>query len=188
MLKIQVIIGSVRENRFGDKPAKWIFEKLKQNTEVEAELVDLKEWNLPMFAEGVSPSMNKGQYSLELASKWAEKIGEADGYILVSPEYNHGYSSALKNAIDYVYSQWNNKPVGFVSYGGNAGGARGVEQLREVVVELQMVPIRNGVHIVNYWSQLDEKGNLKTESYEQAGQGLIDQLIWWAKLLKSSRK
>lgn len=186
MIKIQVIIGSTREGRFGDKVAQWIFDTLKQKPDVEAELIDLRDWPLPFFNEAVSPSMNEGKYANELAAKWAQKIGEADGYIMITPEYNHGYSAVLKNAIDYVYKEWNNKPVAFVGYG-SVGGARAIEQLREVAVELQMTPIRNGVYIPGYWSYLDESGNLKTEQFQKAADSTIDQLIWWAQALKSAR-
>lgn len=188
MLKIQVIIGSTRPNRFSEKPAKWIFEELKKREGVEAELIDLRDWPLPFFDEPVSPSMQQGKYTNELATKWAKKIGQADGYIIVTPEYNHGYPAVLKNALDYVYSEWNNKPVGFVSYGGVAGGTRSVQQIRQVIIELQMVPIRNGIHIPMYWSQLDEKGNLKTETLRENADNMLNQLIWWAKALKPARE
>src|SRR5665213_2869794 len=155
MIKIQIIMGSTRQGRFVEQPAKWIFEKAKMQEGIEVELIDLRDWPLPFFDEAVSPSMNKGNYTNELAAKWAKKVGEADGYIIVTPEYNHGYPGVLKNAIDYVYGEWNNKPVGFVSYGGVAGGTRSVQQLRQVAIELQMVPIRNGIHIPMYWTQLD---------------------------------
>jgi NAD(P)H-dependent FMN reductase len=106
---------------------------------------------------------------------------------MISPEYNHGYSSAIKNAIDSIYIEWNNKPVGFLSYG-SAGGARAVEQLREVAVELQMAPIRNGVHIMSPWNLTDEKGQLKSgalDDYEKPMQNMLEQLSWWARALKT---
>ena len=188
MINIQVIIGSTRQQRFGDKPAKWIFEEAKKQEGVRAELIDLRDWPLPFFDEPVSPSMNKGVYVNDLATKWAKKVGEADGYIIVTPEYNHGYSAVLKNALDYVYNEWNRKPVGFVSYGGIAGGTRAVQQLRQVAIELQMIPIRVGVHVPLYWTQLDENGNLNIESLKENAQAMFDQLLWWAKLLKTARK
>lgn len=187
MLKLQVIIGSTRKGRFSEKPARWIFEELKKKEGVEAELIDLRDWPLPFFNEPVSPSLNEGNYENQLATKWAKKIGDADGYIIVTPEYNHGYSAVLKNAIDYVYKEWNKKPVAFVSYGGIAGGTRAVQQLRQVAIELQMVPIRAGVHVPLYWNQLDEQGNLKTEAYEKNAQTMFDQLLWWAKVLHQAR-
>ena len=186
MIKIQVIIGSTRQNRFGEKPAKWIFNKLKENKEVEAELIDLRDWPLPFFDEPMSPMMSKGKYTNPLATKWADKIGEADAYILVTPEYNHAYSAVLKNALDYVYMQWNKKPVAFVAYG-SMGGARAVEQLRGATLALKMVPIYDAVHISAFWNFLDEKGNLKTESFEEAANTMIEQLLWCAKALKTAR-
>lgn len=190
MLKIQVIIGSTRQGRFGEQPAHWIFELLKKK-EVEAELIDLRDWSLPFFDEPVSPSMMhvmKKDYTSELAKKWAQKVGEADGYLIVTPEYNHGYPAVLKNALDYVYSEWNNKPVGFLSYGGISGGTRSVQQLKQVAIELQMVPIRNGVHIPMYWTQLDDKGKLNMDMYKEGAENLLNQLISWAKSLKPIRE
>lgn len=186
MIKIQVILGSTRPQRFSEKPGKWIFELLQKREGIEAELIDLRDYPLPFFDEPVSPAMSKGEYSNKEAEKWAKKVAEADGYIIVTPEYNHGYSAVLKNALDYVYSEWNNKPVGFVAYGG-MGGARAVEQLREVAVELQMVPIRAAVHIPAFWTLLDDKGNLKTESLNESAEVMLDQLIWWVKVLRSGR-
>lgn len=191
MIKIQVIIGSTRQQRFGDKPAKWIFEELKKKEGIEAELIDLRDWQLPFFDEPVSPgmfAMTKKDYVNELAKKWAKKVGEADGYIIVTPEYNHGYSAVLKNALDYVYNEWNNKAVSFLSYGGVSGGTRAVQQLRQVVIELQMHPIRNSVHIPLYWTQLDEKGNLKTDSLKDSANAMIDQLIILTKTLKAAKQ
>lgn len=190
MLKIQVIIGSTRQGRFGEQPARWLFELLKKKG-VEAELIDLRDWPLPFFDEPVSPSMMqmmKKDYTSELAKKWAKKIEEADGYLIVTPEYNHGYPAVLKNALDYAYSEWNNKPVGFLSYGGISGGTRSVQQLRQVVIELQMVPIRNGVHIPMYWTQLDDKGKLNMDTYKEGAENLLNQLISWAKSLKPIRE
>lgn len=185
--KIQVIIGSTRQGRFGDKPARWISDELKKNADVEVELIDLRDWPLPFFDEAISPSMNNGVYSLELARKWADKIAEADGYIMVTPEYNHGYPAVLKNAIDYVSKEWNNKPVGFVSYG-TVGGARAIEQLRQVAVELKLVPVRTSVNIIAYWNLLDEQGNLKTESFEKTAADMISQVLWYAIALKNAKQ
>lgn len=191
MIKIQVIMGSTRQGRFVEQPARWIFDLLKEKEDVEAELIDLRDWSLPFFDEPVSPSMMltmKKDYTNELAKKWAKKVGEADGYIIVTPEYNHGYPAVLKNAMDYVYNEWNNKPVAFLSYGGVSGGTRAVQQLRQVVIELQMVPIRNGIHIPMYWTQLDEQGKLIMENHKEGAENLLKQLISWAKSLKLMRK
>lgn len=159
MLKIQVIIGSTRENRFSEKPANYIFSELKKQKDVEPELIDLKDWPLPFFDEPISPSMSKGKYNNPLGRKWADKVAEADGYIIIAPEYNHGYPAVLKNALDWVFNEWHKKPIGFVSYG-SVGGARSVEQLKQVAIELKLVPIRQAIHLSSdiYMAALGAEG------------------------------
>jgi NAD(P)H-dependent FMN reductase len=144
-VKIQVIIGSTRQGRYSEKPAQWIFGELKKQ-EVDAELVDLRDYPLPFYNEPVSPLRLNGQYPNPDVMKWSNKVKEADAYIIVAPEYNHGYTAVLKNAIDHLYPEWNHKPVGFLSYG-SVGGARVIEQMRLVAIELQMLPIKNSIHI-----------------------------------------
>ena len=195
-LNLHVIIGSTRQNRFSEKPAHYVFDELQKQEGIEAELVDLRDWPLPFFDEPVSPSANKGNYSNELAKKWAAKVGEADGFIIVTPEYNHGYPAVLKNALDWVFPEWKGKPVGFVSYG-NAGGARSVEQLRQVVIELYMHPIRNAIHLPSeiYRAVLNETVPVNPELFKPlrespAGdrlQTLFDELIGLAQSLKAAR-
>src|ERR1035437_9937500 len=145
-IKIHIIIGSTRPGRFSEKPANYIFDELKKKDGVKAELIDLRDWPLPFYDEPISPSMNKGNYANELGKKWANKVGEADAYIMITPEYNHGYTAVLKNSLDWVSPEWGGKPVGFVSYG-SLGGARSIEQMRQVVIELAMHPIKNSIHI-----------------------------------------
>lgn len=184
MIKIQIILGSTRPQRQSEKVGKWVFEQLSQNKEIETELIDLRDYPLPFFDEPVSPAMfkmMKKDYSNEVAKKWAQKVAEADAYIIVTPEYNHGYSAVLKNALDYAYSEWNNKPITFVAYGGIVGGARSVEQLRQVAIELQMAPIREAVYIPMVWSGFDE------EVYNKGLDSLVKQLVWWAQVLKIGR-
>ncbi len=133
--------------------------------------------------------VENGAYANEVVRAFAEKIGEADAYLIVAPEYNHGYAAVLKNALDSVYSEWNNKAVGFVSYG-SVGGARVVEQLRQVAVELQMAPVRSAVHIQAPWFLLDESGNLKEgvlTDYDKSLSGTLEQLKWWGEALKVAR-
>lgn len=160
MIKLKIIIGSTRQGRFGDKAAQWVFEQAKKNPSFDAELLDLRDYPLPFFNEPVSPSNMPDSYPQPEVQKWAAKVKEGEAFVVVTPEYNHGYSAVLKNALDYVYHYWNNKPVAFVSYG-SVGGARSVEQLRLVAVELQMAPIRQAVHINSPWNLVDEKGGLK---------------------------
>lgn len=190
---IKVIMGSTRQNRFSEKPAHWIFDELKKREDVNAELLDLRDYPMPFYDDARSPSMIKdGSYSDEAVKKWAAKIREADGFIIVTPEYNHGYSAVLKNALDSVYYEWNNKAVGFVSWG-SAMGARSVEQLRQVAVELQMASIRNAIHMP--WDFVAKLGPEKTPvNAEMFGAmndkvpGFLDQLLWWVKALKAARE
>ena len=194
-LTMHVIIGSTRQNRFSEKPARYIFDELKKKENIQVELIDLRDWPLPFYDEVVSPAVNKGNYSNELGKKWAVKVGEADGYIMVTPEYNHGYSAVLKNALDWVFPEWNGKPVGFVSYG-NAGGARAIEQLRQVVIELQMVPIRSAIHIPTevYLAVRHEKVPVNPELFKPLREGMrgdrvetfFNEMIDCAKTLKAS--
>jgi len=191
-LNIKVIAGSTRQGRFSDRPGAWILAETKTQEGVNAELLDLRDYPLPFFDEPMSPAMVKdGEYPNAIARKWGDKIREADAFIVVTPEYNHGPSAILKNALDYIYAEWNNKPVGFVSYGG-VSGARAVEQLRLVAIELQMAPIRNAVHIAGGpWNLLDENGVLKEGAFapfQKSAEGMLDQLLWWAKALKAARK
>lgn len=195
-LTIHVIIGSTRQHRFSEKPARYILDELKKKEDVQAELIDLRDWPLPFYDEPISPAINKGNYSTELGKKWADKVGEADGYIMVTPEYNHGYSAVLKNALDWVFPEWNGKPVGFVSYG-NAGGARAIEQLRQVVIELQMVPIRNAIHlpVEVYLAVRSENAPVNPEFFKPLREGMrgdrveafFNELINSAKTLKAVR-
>ena len=195
-IKIKVIIGSTRQGRFSEKPAQWIYEEAKKLDGVEAELLDLKDYPMPFFESSMSPSMAQGKYENEVVQKWAEKIKEGDAFIIVTPEYNHGYPAILKNAMDVIYPEWNRKPVGFVAYG-SAMGARAVEQLRQVAIELQMAPIRNAIHIPVdiFFAAMMGKGPKGPEMFEPIRkspvgdrlQTFFDDLLWWAKALKNAR-
>src|SRR3979490_451522 len=140
MFEIAIIIGSTRPGRNGEAVAKWVYEIAQKRSDAEFELVDIKDFNLPLLDEPIPPIM--GQYSKPHTKTWAARIGSFDGYVFVTPEYNHGISGALKNAIDFLFGEWNNKAAGFVSYGG-AGGARAVEQLRLVLAEVQIATAIN---------------------------------------------
>ena len=189
-LKIKVISGSVREGRFNDKPANWITEELKKHEDVEVELLDLKEYELPFFNAPERPSYKQKPYENPAVAKWTAKISEADAFIMVTPEYNHGTSAVLKNAIDWVGPEWNNKPVAFVSYG-TVGGARAVEQLRLIAGELQMMDIRNAILIPSHQFIPVLMGQTKAkdlfDSLEKPAEAMISQLLWWTELLKNGR-
>jgi len=195
-IKVKVILGSIRQNRFGERPATWINEELKSWDGVEAELLDLREYPMPLFDSPKSPSMMDMQYTDPILKKWSEKIREADAFIIVSPEYNHGYPGPLKNAIDWLFPEWNKKPVGFVSYG-SAGGARAIEQLRQVAIELDMVPIRKSIHI--NWefmmNSMKDKSITNADLFAPLRKGsgpdrlavFMEDLLWMARALKAAR-
>lgn len=188
-LKVQLILGSTREGRFSDKVGNWLLEIAKGQPDVEVELLDLRDYPMPFFKEAISPSMVQGNYADEAVQRFTQKIEESDAFVLITPEYNHGYSAVLKNALDYVYRGWNNKAVAMVAYG-NAGGARAVEQLRLVSIELQMVPVRNAVHIQSPWNLVNQDGSLKEgalDSYKGAAEKCLQQLIWWGRAAKTAR-
>jgi NAD(P)H-dependent FMN reductase len=192
-LKIHVILGTTREGRFGDKPAHWIRDFLNRDARLEAEVVDLRDWPLPMFDQPRSPTrVTDGNYGHPLANQWAAKNAEADGFVLTAAEYNHGYSAVLKNALDWIYREWRRKPVSFVAYGG-VGGARAVEQLRLVAVELQMAPIRFAVHLPSpvYLAVMKESTPVDPVHFgpvEQAATAMRDDLVWWASALRDARQ
>ena len=187
MVNISVLAGSTRPGRFNMQPAKWIYKLAKQNNDVKAELIDLAEVGLPFLDEEITPS--KGQYQNEHTKKWAERIKKSDGFIFVTPEYNHSYSPALKNAIDFVFAEWHYKPVSFVSYGSLAGGARAVEHLRGVAAEIRLFDLREQILLPNYWDNLNEKGEYQfSEDQEKLANTIIENTAFWAKQMKAARE
>ncbi|MEK7570372.1 MAG: NADPH-dependent FMN reductase [Patescibacteria group bacterium] len=182
--KILTILGSTRQGRIGDQVAAWITKLAEARTDLSHELADLRAINLPMFDEATNPS--SGNYTNPQQQAWAKTVGAADGFIIVTPEYNHGYPAALKNALDFLYAEWNTKPVGFVSYGGLSGGIRAVEQLRQVAVELQMVPIEKSVNLPFMKKILDTPGQLEA-TYDARLTGFLDQLVWWANVCRAGQ-
>jgi NAD(P)H-dependent FMN reductase len=185
MLKLAIIIGSTRPGRVGESVAKWIHELAKKRTDAEFELVDIKDFNLPLLDEPVPPS--QGKYSKEHTRNWAAKIASFDGYVFVTPEYNHGISGALKNAIDFLYAEWNNKAAGFVSYG-SAGGVRAVEHLRLVMAEVQVATVRNQV-MLSLREDFENYSVFKPrEFHEKTLAQVLDQVIAWSEALQSLRK
>jgi NAD(P)H-dependent FMN reductase len=188
-IKIGIIIGSTRPGRFGDKPAVWINEIAKTVEGVKTEIIDLKDNELPFFNDAISPAYVDGKYANPVVQAWADKIKQYDGYIIIAAEYNHGYTAVLKNALDSVYKEWNNKPVAFVGYG-SVGGGRAVEQLRLVAVELHMASIRNAVHISSPWLLQDKEGKLNEgalDQYTDAAKAMLNDLHIWAKAFKTIR-
>ncbi|MCL4392677.1 NAD(P)H-dependent oxidoreductase [Patescibacteria group bacterium] len=188
MTNIKIILGSTRDNRVGDKVFNFVMEEASKNPNINVEGIDLKNYNIPFFNLEMNPAyMDNPGYSGDQV-KLLKKIDEADGFIFVMPEYNHSYPGVLKNMIDTFYNEWRLKPVTFVSYGGISGGTRAVEQLRLVLIELQMVPIRSSVHIPFISAQINDNGFLKKETKEATHiDKTIEELEWWAKTLKEPR-
>jgi NAD(P)H-dependent FMN reductase len=184
MLKIKVIIGSTRPDRFGDKPAAWIAEEAKKKG-LDVEVLDLRDYPLPFFNEKLPTGALNGNYSVEIAKQWSQKIAEADGFIMTVAEYNHGYTAVLKNAIDYGYSEWFKKPVGFVSYG-VMGGISASEQLKQVLAQLQMMVV-HGIALPDTRNALDVEGRLDAKKFEGRAENMLNQLIWWGNALKDAR-
>lgn len=189
-VNIKVIIGSVRAGRYADKPANWMANKLREQVGVEVEVIDLKEYDMPFFNEAVSPSFKSAPFDNPVVASFTRKIAEADGFILVTPEYNHAPSAVLKNALDWVGPEWANKAVAFVGYGSTAG-ARAVDQLRPVASELQMADVQKAVHIPPQEVFPVVMGQQNFAEYtgaleEQSGL-LITQLLLWARALKTVR-
>jgi NAD(P)H-dependent FMN reductase len=186
--QIGIVIGSTRPSRFGDKPAAWIHGIASKRAGLDFEVIDLRDYPLPLFDEPGSPAW--GPIENKEARRWATKLASLDGFILVTPEYNHGISAVLKNALDYAYNEWMRKPVAFVGYGG-VGAARAIEQLRLVAAELQMVSVRNAVHIaaadfLGLWRQGKSFDDLP--HLAQSAAPMLDELAWWTKALKVARE
>ncbi|MFN0277856.1 MAG: NADPH-dependent FMN reductase [Pyrinomonadaceae bacterium] len=184
MIKIGIILGSTRPGRNGEAVAKWVHEVAARRTDAEFELVDIKDFDLPLLDEPVPPSM--GQYSKEHTKKWAAKIDSFDAYVFVTPEYNHGTSGALKNAIDFLYKEWNNKSAGFVGYGSMLG-ARAVENLRLVMGELQIADVRAQVGL-SLFTDFENFSVFKpADHHEKSVNAMIDQIVAWGAALKTLR-
>lgn len=184
---IKVILGSTRPERFGIQPARWIMELSKRYKNATFELVDLAEVNLPLLDEPVPALYRK--YTKKHTIDWGKVIDEADGFIIVTAEYNYGVPAALKNALDFIAHEWYYKPVDFVSYGASTGGARAVEHLRDSAAILRMYDLSNQIVIPNYWTQLDENGNFQPrEQQTKEAEILLEEIIFWADRLKPIRK
>ena len=188
MPKIAIIIGTTREGRFGDKPAQWMFDLARARETADYEMVDLRDFALPFFNESAPPASVAPKDAT--AQRWGSKIAQFDAYICVTAEYNRSVPAVLKNALDYVYPQFNRKPVAFVGYGG-AGGARAVEHLRLILVELQAAPLRNAVHIgrAEFLGLLQQGKTFGDYPHlEQSANLLLDDLLWWTNTLKAGRQ
>ena len=186
--RIAIVIGSTREGRFADKPAQWIKKIAEERNDASYEIVDLRDFPLPFFEEATSPAHAAPKY--ETARRWAAHINEFDGYIFVAAEYNHSMTGVLKNALDYAYKEFNRKPATFIAYGG-VGGARAVEQLRQIAVELQLAPIRHAVHIgmIEFVGMLRDGKSFDDFPYlADSAKAMLSELAWWTDALKNARE
>jgi NAD(P)H-dependent FMN reductase len=183
MVKLGIIIGSTRPNRKAETVARWVLGAAGERPDAKLELIDIAEYSLPLLDEPRPPSL--GQYENAHTKKWAGLIQGYDGFVFVTPEYNHGTSGALKNAIDFLYAEWNNKAAGFVSYG-SAGGIRAVEQLRLSMGELQIADVRAQVSFSIYTDF--EHNELKPAAHhDKSLKDMLDQLTAWSSALKTVR-
>jgi NAD(P)H-dependent FMN reductase len=184
MLTLAIIIGSTRPGRVGEDVARWVYGLARKRDDAECELVDIKQFDLPLLDEPAPPS--HGKYSKQHTKRWAAKIDSFDGYLFVTPEYNHGIGGALKNAIDFLYAEWNNKVAGFVGYG-SAGGTRAVEQLRLVMAEVQVATVRNQVSL-SLFTDFENFSTFKPAAYhEKSLNQMLDQLIAWGGAMNTLR-
>jgi NAD(P)H-dependent FMN reductase len=186
--KIAVIIGTSRAARFGHKPAQWIYDVATARGDIDVELVDLRDYPMPLFDEVASnawvPSQN------EVAQRWQKKVAEFDGFVFVTAEYNHSIPAVLKNALDYASPEWNKKAAAFVGYGA-VGGARAIEHLRGIAAELQLADIKTGVYIqgADFMAVWKEGKDVKDIPHLQPNvKEMLDQLVWWTKALKVARE
>ena len=184
MTRIAIILGSTRPGRNGEAVARWAHDHAVKRTDASYDLVDIAEQNLPLLDEPVPPSM--GKYSKPHTQAWAAKIAAYDGFVFVTAEYNHSIPGALKNAIDFLYGEWNNKAAGFVSYG-SAGGTRAVEQLRLVMAELQVATVRAQVAL-SLHSDFENFSKFTPDPrHIKSLDTMLDQLVAWSNALASLR-
>lgn len=184
MLRVAVIIGSTRPGRNGEAVGKWVYEIASKRTDATYELVDLLEVNLPLLDEPNSPAMQR--YTKQHSRDWSARIDSFDAFVFVTPEYNHGVPAALKNALDFLYKEWNNKAAGFVGYG-NTGGARSVEHLRNTMAELQIADVREQVAL-SLFTDFENYSVFKPAAFhEKKVNSMLDQVVSWGTALKQVR-
>jgi NAD(P)H-dependent FMN reductase len=185
MIRVAIILGSTRPGRNGEAVARWVHGIAGQRSDAHYELVDIKDFNLPLLDEPVPPS--QGKYSQPHTKAWAAKIAAFDAFVFVTPEYNRGTSGALKNAIDFLYREWNNKAAGFVGYG-SAGGTRAVESLRLVMGELMVADVRQQVAL-SLFTDFENFSTFKPAAlHEKSVNTMLDQVVAWGTALQSVRQ
>lgn len=185
-LKLQVIICSTRPGRVGPSVARWFHEFARAHGQFDVELVDLADFKLPLYDEPVHPRMQ--QYAHDHTKRWSASVSRADAYVFVTPEYNYSAPPSLVNALDFVYKEWNEKPCGFVGYGGVSGGLRAVQSVKPQVTTLKMMPMVEGVAIPMVAKHIQENGEFASnELIDASATALLDELLRWATALKTLR-
>jgi NAD(P)H-dependent FMN reductase len=185
-LKLQVIICSTRPGRVGPSVARWFHEFARAHSQFDVELVDLADFKLPLYDEPVHPRMQ--QYAHDHTKRWSASVSRADAYVFVTPEYNYSAPPSLVNALDFVYKEWNEKPCGFVGYGGVSGGLRAVQSVKPQVTTLKMMPMVEGVAIPMVAKHIRENGEFASnELIDASATALLDELLRWATALKTLR-
>ncbi|MEK3913284.1 NADPH-dependent FMN reductase [Paenibacillus sp. FSL H7-0331] len=185
MLKIAIIIGSTRPGRRGEAIARWVHEIAQKRNDAVYELVDIAAFNLPLYDEPNPPVLSR--YTKPHTLAWSEAIKSFDGFVFVTPEYNHAIPGALKNAIDYLFNEWKDKAAGIVSYGGGTGGARAAENLRLILGELHVADVRAQVTL-SVFTDFENYSILKPAPHQEAAVNtLFDQVIAWSGALKVLR-
>ncbi|GAA1015486.1 hypothetical protein STXM2123_5314 [Streptomyces sp. F-3] len=187
-LKLVVILGSVRQGRFGEVVAHWFARLAKEHSAFDVEVVDLAETELPLSLPSTPPAMATEELRPAEMLPLSAKLAAADAFVVVTPEYNHSFPASLKALIDWHFTEWRAKPVGFVSYGAQSGGLRAVEQLRLIFAEMHAVTIRDGVAFPFYWEAFDEDGTPRdAEGTSGAVKVMLDELAWWGTALHEAR-
>jgi NAD(P)H-dependent FMN reductase len=176
MPNLAIIVASTRPGRAGAPIAQWFAARAKDHGGFDVNVIDLAEVGLPLLDEPNHPRLR--QYVHQHTKDWSAIIDAADAFVFVTPEYNYGYPASLKNAIDYLHQEWQHKPVGFVSYGGVAAGTRAVQQLKQVVTTLRMLPVFDSVNIPFHSQFLGQDGEFRAnEVMEQAAGTMLDELV-----------
>ena len=190
-LRILLIVGSTRTERFADHPLAWVSGRLADRRDMEVEVLDVRDANLPLYDRPRPPAVARREYVNEAERLIGERLDAADGFLVITNEYNHGYSAGLKNVLDHFFAEFEHKPVAFLGYG-NVGGSRAIEQLRQVVAELSMVSVRETVHILGHqFAPVRAGGEDAREAFASLEPRLavmVDHLLWWADALSRARE
>jgi NAD(P)H-dependent FMN reductase len=187
---VQIIVGTTREGRFSERVAAWAVERLSGRDEVDVEVLDLRDHPLPYF-DGAAPARLGRDYPSAEVARLGERIDRADAFVVLTAEYNHGYPAVLKNAMDWTFVEWRRKPITFIGWG-NVGGARAIEQLRQVAAEFEMAPVRHAVHIlpdvlIPARTAEDPTDVTVFAPLEQKFELMVDDLLWWTRALAEAR-